>query len=334
MNFAHLFITKIINFLKLGLLCFWISIPLSYNLMAQDPQFTQYYRNPVYHNPAMAGSEFMPRISISTRSQWPRLDAASTSILLGADTYFEAAKSGVGIYFLNDRIGERTKTNDLSLQYAYRWKYAKNQAIRIGLGGHFLSSNFSSLGTFFGDQFGNSGANGKPSSDPNKLSKTEKFFDGSAGLLWETPTIQAGISSAHLLTQGGFYRKYQAIASYKINLSERFGNSYKSGSEYFISPSVLYRKIGPVSQMDMGAVLKLAAVEAGLSYRGIPLKKIIKKTPGADAINGMVGLNFDSFTIAYSYDVTVSRLRGTTGGSHEFSLVFRIDNSDYYEKPF
>ena len=40
---------------------------------AQDPEFTQFYANPLYLNPAFAGSSHCPRMNLNYRNQWPAL---------------------------------------------------------------------------------------------------------------------------------------------------------------------------------------------------------------------------------------------------------------------
>ncbi|TNE76120.1 MAG: type IX secretion system membrane protein PorP/SprF, partial [Bacteroidetes bacterium] len=37
---------------------------MSSNIFAQDPQFTQFYANPIYLNPAFAGSHGCPRFNV------------------------------------------------------------------------------------------------------------------------------------------------------------------------------------------------------------------------------------------------------------------------------
>ncbi|MFM7667320.1 MAG: type IX secretion system membrane protein PorP/SprF, partial [Bacteroidota bacterium] len=43
------------------------------NSQAQDPTFTQFYANPVYLNPALAGSHGCPRLASNYRNEWPQL---------------------------------------------------------------------------------------------------------------------------------------------------------------------------------------------------------------------------------------------------------------------
>jgi len=45
----------------------------SFTAIAQDPQFTQFYANPLYLNPAFAGTARCPRVTMNYRNQWPVL---------------------------------------------------------------------------------------------------------------------------------------------------------------------------------------------------------------------------------------------------------------------
>ena len=57
---------------------------LSENLFAQDPLFTQFYANPLYLNPALAGAARCPRINLNYRNQW-----RNAKLYCLHDTYIE-----------------------------------------------------------------------------------------------------------------------------------------------------------------------------------------------------------------------------------------------------
>ena len=42
-----------------------------FSTKAQDATFSQFYANPTYLNPALAGSGICPRVSLNYRNQWP-----------------------------------------------------------------------------------------------------------------------------------------------------------------------------------------------------------------------------------------------------------------------
>ena len=65
-------------------------------VFAQDPAFTQFYGNPIYLNPAMAGSAYCPRIVMNHRNQWPNLKGAFVTTSFSYDKNVEELHGGVG----------------------------------------------------------------------------------------------------------------------------------------------------------------------------------------------------------------------------------------------
>jgi len=39
----------------------------------------------------------------------------------------------------------------------------------------------------------------------------------------------------------------------------------------------------------------------------------------------LLGYKFDNINIGYSYDITISKLIGSTGGAHEISIIYNFD---------
>src|SRR5687767_3486132 len=81
--------------------------------MAQDPEFTQFYANPVYTNPAMAGSSKGGRATLAYRLQWPGWDGNIVTTAVGYDQYFKSIRGGIGILATSDQAGNgilRTST--------------------------------------------------------------------------------------------------------------------------------------------------------------------------------------------------------------------------------
>ena len=64
------------------------------SLMAQDPQFSQFYSSPLYLGPSFAGTAGGGRIIANYRDQWPKLRSTYISYALSADYYIEKYRSG------------------------------------------------------------------------------------------------------------------------------------------------------------------------------------------------------------------------------------------------
>ena len=54
-----------------SILCLIVFVAIGYKAKAQDPAFSQFFANPLYLNPAMAGTDICPRLSLNHRNQWP-----------------------------------------------------------------------------------------------------------------------------------------------------------------------------------------------------------------------------------------------------------------------
>ena len=68
----------------------------------QDLEFTQFYSNPIYLNPAFAGSHGCPRFAMNYRNQWPSLTGTYVSYAAAYDQYFKSINGGFGVILVND----------------------------------------------------------------------------------------------------------------------------------------------------------------------------------------------------------------------------------------
>ena len=78
---------------------------LSTDAESQDPAFSQFYANPLYMNPAMAGVEISPKIYLGYRNQWPGAINPYVTYHASYDQYIEVLQGGVGVHVGNDRQG-------------------------------------------------------------------------------------------------------------------------------------------------------------------------------------------------------------------------------------
>ncbi|MCP9761928.1 PorP/SprF family type IX secretion system membrane protein [Lacihabitans soyangensis] len=322
---------------------------------AQDPQFTQFYAAPLYHNPAFTGSGYAPRLIYNYRNQWPSLNANFITSVISVDHFIEKANSGIGITMMSDAQGNRIKNSEVTALYAYQLRVGEKNFLRMGLQGSYSNRGFDPNGLIFGDQLSNSGYTGNPSADPYASLtnyRTVKNFDVGSGVLFYNPKVFMGLAVTHITQPTVSYsgvstadgcatgdcipRKYVVNGGYNINLSHLITGSANMDKEFTITPTFLYKKQGQFSQLDLGAYATYTPLTLGLQYRGIPLKKVFDNFPNQDAIAALVGFRFDNFSVGYSYDFTISGLaagRGT-GGSHEFSISYQLDKFDNDKSPY
>jgi type IX secretion system PorP/SprF family membrane protein len=318
------------------------------NSMAQDAQFSQFYAAPMYQNPAFAGSAYAPRLIANYRNQWPSINANFVTSAFSVDHYIEKLNSGIGVMVVNDSQGPgRLKSTEMSGIYSYQIQLGEENFLRLGAQGTYSNKSLDYLGLTFGDQYTNRGLTGNASNDPfankNNISPIT-FVDYSGGALFYNSKTWLGVTMHHInrptytfLNTGAaspiagcptgdcLPRKLSVSGGLKIPLDNPYSNAANIGKEFSVSPAFLYKRQGKFDQLDLGFYATYSALTAGLWYRGIPIKKKNITRTNHDAFVFLLGYRQDSFSIGYSYDITISSLGFATGGSHEISIAYQLE---------
>ncbi|MCC6834868.1 MAG: type IX secretion system membrane protein PorP/SprF, partial [Cytophagales bacterium] len=92
----------------------------------------------------------------------------------------------------------------------------------------------------------------------------------------------------------------------------------------YFTPSFIYRRQGPISQLDFGVNYHIDPVSIGAWYRGKPFEKNAIGTVNQDALILTLGLYLKDIVVGYSYDFSISELSTTSGGAHEISIVYEF----------
>ena len=112
---------------------------------AQDVGFSQFYANPLYLNPAFAGSKVAPRISLTYRAQWPGLVSAFTTVSGSYDQYIPDLHGGIGAIVMSDRQGDHgiLGTTSLGAMYSFRFKLHEDIFVNLALQASIVNTNLS-----------------------------------------------------------------------------------------------------------------------------------------------------------------------------------------------
>jgi type IX secretion system PorP/SprF family membrane protein len=119
-------------------------------------------------------------------------------------------------------------------------------------------------------------------------------------------------------------RRYSIHAGYKLPFSKgkrlrTVALQYQERSATF---AMNYKNQGGFNQLDAGVQLYFQPLVIGVWYRGIPIQSLNKVVKN-ESIIMLVGLELSQdVAFGYSYDFTVSKLAGSTGGAHEFSFTY------------
>jgi type IX secretion system PorP/SprF family membrane protein len=302
----------------------------SQHLFAQDIQFTQFYTNVLYSNPAFAGSSQQTRIIAHQRLQWPALEASYSSSLVSVDTYLPKYNSGLGLYAIYDFQGAKIiKSSEIQAMYSFEF-FSKNNKLgfRLATQAGLVNRSLDYTHLIFPDQVSQDGyLGGISASDETNTSKL--FGDFSLGGMAYSKKMYLGYSAHHvnqpnqtfLDESSALPTKQTWIYGCKFVLEEA---SAEYPYEQSITPSLHYKSQGKSDQTDLGVYYLQNGYMAGFWYRGIPFLKRYPNNFNNESISVLFGYKFlKILNISYSYDFVISKLsRARAWGAHELNITF------------
>jgi len=292
-------------------------ILLCANLNAQDPTFTQFYANPLYLNPAFAGSHGCPRFALNYRNEWPQLSGNYVTYSASYDQFFKNISGGFGVLATHDQQGQGTiKTSMLGLIYSYHLQLGRKWKMMFGARASWFQKSLDWDKLTFGDMI-----------DPRRgfiystgdvpRGGSRGFFDASAGMLVFNKHFFAGAAWHHMnrpnesmiIGDSPLPWRFTGHAGAEIQLGKK--SKYSNGTS--IMPNVIYQYQNGFQELSVGTYVKYGSFNVGAWYRN------------RDAFILTIGINTGKFKLGYSYDVTVSKLNnGVSGGSHEISMGINL----------
>jgi len=299
----------------------FLTIILSFSVKAQDPEFTQFYVNTMYLNPALVGSNPCPSFTSMYRNQWPSIGGQFISTTLSYDDYLEDLNSGVGVMIMSDKAGPTIlSTFGASAAWSINQQITRDISIRFALQGSIFQEYL----------------DGSKFRFPDQIDPIEGFIYPTQDWTYGGPVTYGSVGTGGLISTEKFFFGYAASHLNTPNQSLIFGESYlpikhtlhagalipirASLDEVFDwSPNIIYRQQGDAKQINAGLNINTKPLIAGIWYRGIVFAERY-----ADAFILTLGIKQKDFNFMYSYDLTISAISPSAGGAHEVSLVYKL----------
>jgi len=322
---ARLF--TLVKRLKLEKLVFVLTVfcvSANYSAQAQDPHFSQFFSNPIYLNPAFAGANGCPRISLNFRDQWPSISGTFITYSASYDQHFDKLHGGVGAIFLADRAAKGTiNTYAASLIYSFHLKVAKEFNMRFAIQATFQNKNLDWTKLRFSDMIDPRYGFIYPTSEQEPAKLSRSIADFSAGFIGYTKNLYFGFAAHHMTQPYEGFLNSKTRLPYKLtgHLGANFSIAKHNRREntlgdMSLSPNFIYLYQMASHEFNYGLYFQYYPFLVGAWFR--------HSTKNSDALIFLFGVEYNWFRVGYSYDLTVSRLANVSGGAHEVSLQFLL----------
>jgi type IX secretion system PorP/SprF family membrane protein len=297
---------------------------------SQDPQFSQFYANPIYTNPAFAGSVNHGRIVMGVRNQWPSISGAFRTGAFSYDEHSDKINGGFAIQAMYDEQGVGTlRTTAVNLIYAYQIPVTRNFTIQAAIQAGFMQKTIDFNKLLWYDQIVLTQGFLNPTSEPSGDNSimTPNF---GTGIIGYSKHFYGGVAVHNLFepSQAFFVgasnpipRRYTAHMGLVIPVV-RDRNENRQVNVY---PNVIFKSQRQFNQVNLGMYVSKGPYVAGAYYR--------QNTINADAFILLLGLKTPKVKFGYSYDATLSAARTGAANSHEVTMAFELKKRIPRSKP-
>ncbi len=305
----------------IGMLAMWVS----FAGWAQDPHFSQFYANPLYHNPAFTGTGRAggPRVILNYRNQWARLRPGYLTYSVSYDQYFDKIGGGLGMQLLYDKAGDANVTlAQASFSYSYYLRLNQELGLLMGVKASVFQRSIDYSKLIFGDQI--HPVYGVIYETQENLpcrcvdnSGIRPDFD--AGLLLYSTKYYLGLSVSHITQPPfSFLGNPNSILPRRFTLNGGgiISLDREKVAKRYLSPNLVVHMQDRFLQVLAGLYYVQNFHTVGAWYR--------QTNPNGDAVIFQLGLRKEPVSIGYSYDVTLSDARLAVHGAHEASIIIDL----------
>ncbi len=279
----------------------------------QEPQFTQYMFSNMLINPGYAGINNRICATLMFRQQWmgfTQFDATGAESTAGPQTFLLAIDApvkifhgGVGVTILKDKLGFEDNIG-AKLNYSYHLNIGQGR-LGIGLNAGILNKtlDYTKL---------------KPidPNDPILIGKgkvTDMLYDISGGLYFAMPEkYYAGITATQLIENKGDASSTAISLKRHYYITGGYYFTFPSNPSFILAPSALIKTDFVSAQYDISVLLSYNnLLWGGVSYRV------------QDAVMLLLGFEYKSFNLGFSYDITTSAMGSEKRSSGTIEAMLR-----------
>ncbi|MFM7021367.1 MAG: PorP/SprF family type IX secretion system membrane protein [Flavobacteriales bacterium] len=279
---------------------------------AQDPVFTMGYFSSMHLNPALTGYQNGVKTNSNLRIRWPNLAGNFITHAHGAQIGIEKIKAGVGLLASADLAGNVVSTVNIGLNLSKTFALNDKLALSIGTSFNFQQKSIDWSKLTFSDMLdAKYGFTSPPIG--TTMNTTVNYFNFCSGVLFTYTLGNIGFTASNINQPNqSFFDNHIAKLPVRYTMHATHDFNVIPGNILVISPSIITNY-----QQDFQSLI------SGVTTRC----KWLKAFTGYSTANAVIlgtGVQFPYFSMNYLYEITISELSNTTGGSHEVALSVRF----------
>jgi len=298
-----------------------------FNSYSQDAHYSQFYANPLYLNPAFAGTVNCPRFTLNFRDQWPAFKNNFLSFSAGYDQHISDLHGGIGVLVSGNIVGGGIfQSYNAGVIYNFRIQAAHQFYLQFALQASYLynSINWNKL-HFASEILDPTLPSDLPLEQNPNLVKSQ--FDATFGFVAYTPYLYFGFAMHHLLpiqitylkTSSNKFKtlwepKWTGHIGGKIAIVQKMRGENNFGDIY-LHPNIIFISQGKFHYLHEGFYFNFYPFTLGAWVR--------HNFKNLDAVIISCGVEYKLIRVGYSYDFNLTKLE-KSGGAHEVSLQFII----------
>lgn len=334
-----------------------IYICIQLNTQAQDANYSQFFNNPIYYNPAYVGINKGLRASLNYRNQWPNLpnDFRTYGFSIDIAERRIPGSGGIGLIFNKDVAGAGfLETTNAGLALSTRIPMGLKFYTQVGIMASIIQKSVDWTKFIFTDQlnpkYGNiNNSNFVPLEQDNNvypdfdIGAIFRFVDNKD--ISDAKTVGTiGVAAFHVFrpNESFFIENSNLERRIVIHMDVLFQNmdrykknrlKKKTTSRYTkINPGIIYQYQGEFQSFSLGLNIYKNPIYIGLWYRNEDFDFSKSET-----LIAMLGINANfgediRMKMLYSFDMSLQNNIVGAGGAHEFTLIFEFDSLELFSK--
>ena len=311
---------------------------LAVSANAQDVHFSQFYENSIMRNPALTGifsGDY--KVGANYRTQWSNISVPFQTFLVSAETRVATNRAigdylSFGVSAIYDKAGS-VSFNTLqvypALNYNKTLEDVRNSYLSVGFAGGYIQRSLDFSKAKYSSQYVNGGYSPNNPSGENFTNSTIENYDVAAGISFNSSAgpnnivnYYIGFSAFHLNKPKHTFEDDNALIVLAPRYSCNAGFSWRINDNFGLNAHGDYNMQSTYRELIAGGMLSWQSnSEMAKKFRLYGGAFVRMK----DAIIPTVKIDYDIYSMTFSYDANTSTLKTATAGAggYEISLFVK-----------